>query len=102
MTVAPTPVLIDTDVLIDYLRAKQEAVNYVDNLSVPLFLSVITVAELYAGIRDGSERTTLDTFISAFSIVPLDREIGVQGWLYRRDYGKSHGPDWRMRSLPQP
>jgi hypothetical protein len=91
MTAPPTPLLIDTDVLIDYLRAKQEAVDYIDNLSVPLFLSVITVAELYAGVRDGTERTTLDTFMSAFSIVPLDREIGVRGGLYRRDYGKSHG-----------
>ncbi len=91
MTAPPAPLLIDTDVLIDYLRGKQEAVDYVDNLTVPLFLSVITVAELYAGVRDGAERTKLDTFISAFSIVLLDREIGVAGGLYRRDYGKSHG-----------
>lgn len=63
MTVAPTPVLID------YLCARQEAVDYVDKLIVPRFLSVITVAERSAGVRDGTERTTLDTFISAFSIV---------------------------------
>jgi hypothetical protein len=91
MTTPPTPLLIDTDVLIDYLRGKQEAVDYVDNLTAPLFLSVITVAELYAGVRDGAERTKLDAFINAFSTVPLDREIGVTGGLYRRDYGKSHG-----------
>ncbi|MBP1468209.1 type II toxin-antitoxin system VapC family toxin [Candidatus Chloroploca sp. M-50] len=91
MTTPLTPVLIDTDVLIDYLRDKQEAVAYVDNLTVPLFLSVINVAELYAGVRDGAERTKLDAFINAFTIVPLDREIGVTGGLYRRDYGKSHG-----------
>ncbi|WP_129678354.1 type II toxin-antitoxin system VapC family toxin [Candidatus Chloroploca sp. Khr17] len=91
MTTPLAPVLIDTDVLIDYLRDKQEAVAYVDNLTVPLFLSVINVAELYAGVRDGAERTKLDAFINAFTIVPLDREIGVTGGLYRRDYGKSHG-----------
>jgi len=91
MTTPPTLLLIDTDVLIDYLRGKQEAVDYVDNLTAPLFLSVITVAELYAGVRDGAERTQLDAFINAFSTVPLDREIGVTGGLYRRDYGKSHG-----------
>jgi len=71
MTTPPTPLLIDTDVLIDYLRGKQEAVDYVDNLTAPLFLSVITVAELYAGVRDGAERTKLDAFINAFSTVPL-------------------------------
>jgi len=65
MTTSLLPLLLDTDVLIDYLREKKEAVDYVDNLTEPLFLSVITVAELYAGVRDGAERTKLDTFISA-------------------------------------
>jgi predicted nucleic acid-binding protein len=52
---------------------------------------ILPLPELYAGVRDGAERTKLDTFISAFSIVSLDRAIGVTGGLYRRDYGKSHG-----------
>jgi predicted nucleic acid-binding protein len=91
MTAPSTPVLFDTDVLIDYLRGRTEAVDYIDNLSAPLFVSVITVAELYAGVRDGAERTQLDSFVSAFGIVPLDRDIAITGGLYRRDYGKSHG-----------
>jgi predicted nucleic acid-binding protein len=82
--------LIDTDVLIDYLRDKAEAVAYLENLNEMLLISVITVAELYAGVRDGAERTKLDEFITAFEIVPLDREISVKGGLFRRDYMKSH------------
>jgi predicted nucleic acid-binding protein len=82
--------LIDTDVLIDYLRDKAEAVSYLEGLNEPLLLSVITIAELYAGVRDGAERTTLDEFIHAFEIVPVDREISIKGGLYRRDYMKSH------------
>lgn len=82
--------LIDTDVLIDYLRDKAEAVSYLENLREPLLISVITVAELYAGVRDGVERTKLDEFIRAFEIVPIDQEISVKGGLYRRDYMKSH------------
>ncbi len=82
--------LIDTDVLIDYLRDKAEAVSYLESLSEPLLISVITVAELYAGVRDGAERTKLDEFIRAFEIIPADREISVKGGLYRRDYMKSH------------
>ncbi len=91
MTAPSAPLLVDTDVLIDYLRGRTEAIDYIDNLSVPLFVSVITVAELYAGVRDGIERTQLDTFVSAFGIIPLDRDIAIVGGLYRRDYGKSHG-----------
>lgn len=71
--------LIDTDVLIDYLRDKAEAVSYLESLSESLLISVITVAELYAGVRDGAERTKLDEFMRAFEIVPVDREISVRG-----------------------
>ena len=91
MTALHAPVLFDTDVLIDYLRGRPEAVDYIDSLTTPFFLSVITVAELYAGVRDGAERTQLDAFASAFGVIPLDRDIAITGGLYRRDYGKSHG-----------
>jgi predicted nucleic acid-binding protein len=91
MTTPSTPLLIDTDVLIDYLRGRTEAVDYIDNLSASLFVSVITVAELYAGVRDGAERRKLDAFVSAFGIIPVDPDIAITGGLYRRDYGKSHG-----------
>lgn len=83
--------LIDTDVLIDYLRGNYQAINYLEKLTELLFISSITVAELYAGVREGAERKALDIFICAFEIVPIDQEIAILGGLYRRDYGKSHG-----------
>lgn len=43
--------LVDTDVLIDYLRGRAEAVTYLESLEASLLISVITVAELYAGVR---------------------------------------------------
>lgn len=91
MTTPALPLLVDTDILIDYLRGRPEAVAYLDTVQAPLVLSVLTIAELYAGVRDGDERTQLDSFISAFGSIPLDRDIAVTGGLYRRDYGKSHG-----------
>ncbi|MBM4081390.1 MAG: type II toxin-antitoxin system VapC family toxin [Planctomycetes bacterium] len=83
-------VLLDADVLIDYLRDVPEAVAYLESLEGVLLVSVITVAELYAGVRDGQERAKLDAFINAFDIVMLDREMAIKGGLYRRDYAKSH------------
>jgi predicted nucleic acid-binding protein len=53
-------------------------------------ISAVTIAELYAGVRDGAERNALDSFIQAFEIVAFDEEIAVKGGLYRRDYSKSH------------
>ncbi len=47
--------LLDTDVLIDYLRNRIEAVNYLENLiEIPL-VSSVTVAELYSGVRENKE-----------------------------------------------
>lgn len=91
MTTPAERLLLDTDVLIDYLRGRSEATDYIDNLSNPLFVSMVTVGELYAGVRDGAERTRLDTFLLAFASIPIDHAIGVMGGLLRRDYGKSHG-----------
>jgi predicted nucleic acid-binding protein len=84
------PILIDTDVLIDYLRDRPEAVAYLEGLTEHLLISAVTVAELYAGVRDGAERAALDSFIQAFEIVVVDDQIAVKGGLYRRDYSKSH------------
>ncbi len=87
----PELLLIDTDVIVDYLRGQADAVSYMEGLNDPLLISAVTVAELYFGVREGDERTALDKFISAFGLVPVDEAIAVKGGLYRRDYRKSHG-----------
>jgi predicted nucleic acid-binding protein len=53
--------------------------------------SVVVVAELYAGVRDGPERKQLDHFLTGVRIVSVDQEIAIEGGLYRRAFGKSHG-----------
>lgn len=83
-------VLIDTDVLIDYLRDQPEAASYLESLTDDLLISAMTVAELYAGVRDGAERTALDSFVQAFEVIPVSEKIAIQGGLLRRDYRKSH------------
>lgn len=83
-------VLIDTDVLIDFLRGRAEAIGYIQGVDLPAYISAITVAELFAGVREGNERTALERFLGAFDIVSADDEIARRGGLFRRDFGKSH------------
>ena len=47
------PLLIDTNVLIDYLRDQADAVSYLESLAEQIFISAVTIAELYAGVREG-------------------------------------------------
>lgn len=91
-TPAPAGLLVvDTDVLIDYLRDRSEAVVYLEGIEQPLAVSAITVAELSVGVREGEERRRLDAFVAAFDVLGLDRQAAVQAGLWRRQYGPSHG-----------
>lgn len=83
--------LLDTDVLIDFLRGRPEARDYIAGLPRDVAISVVTVAELHVGVCEGAERQALDTMLATFRILPLDAETARQGGLLRRDYGKSHG-----------
>ena len=85
--------LLDTDVLIDYLRGVPEAVSYLEAQDGPLYTSAITAAELYAGVREGKERAELDTFLSAFDVLPVNAALAERGGLYCRDYRPSHGTE---------
>jgi predicted nucleic acid-binding protein len=92
--------LLDTDIVVDYLRGVPEAIAYLEARSETLVLSAITVAELYAGVREGKERTALHALLGAFMVVPVDQGIAERGGLLRREYGKSHGWASRTRSSP--
>lgn len=83
--------LFDTDVLVEYLRGREEAIAYVEGLAADLCLSVVSVAELFAGVRGEGERGSLDRFLQAFEVLPVNERIGRLGGLYRRDFGPSHG-----------
>ncbi len=83
--------LPDTDVLIDFFRGHDQAVDLINTNSSRIILSAIVVAELYAGIRGSKELSVLQEFISLFEIIPVSLEIAEMGGLYKRDFGKSHG-----------
>lgn len=85
------PLLLDTDVLVDFLRNFPKAVTFVNANSSRIILSSIIVAELYAGVKGDAELTVLKNFISLFRVIPVTAEIAKTGGLYKRDYGESHG-----------
>ncbi|MFO7630222.1 MAG: type II toxin-antitoxin system VapC family toxin [Prochlorococcaceae cyanobacterium] len=84
-------IVVDTDVLIDYLRDQPAAVAFLEGSDQLLAASVVSIAELYVGVRDGEERLRLDAFVAAFEALPLERDAAVRAGLWRRQYGPSHG-----------
>jgi predicted nucleic acid-binding protein len=85
------PLLLDTDVWIDYLRGCREAVGYLNVQADRILLSAVVAAELYAGVRDEEELARLDEFLSQFPTIPVTAEIARFAGLLKRDYHRSHG-----------
>lgn len=84
-------VLVDTDVMVDFLRGHPKAVALVQAQSDRIILSSIVVAELYAGVRGDAELRTLDNLMCLFRIVPVSLELARVAGLHKRNYAKSHG-----------
>lgn len=85
------PILLDTDVVIDFFRGNMKAVAFINTYNARIILSSIVVSELYSGVKGDSEQTAIDEFVSLFRVVPVSADIGKDGGLYKRDYAKSHG-----------
>lgn len=85
------PIIVDTDVLVDFFRGFEKGVAFVNANSSRIILSSIVAAELYAGVKGDEEQNALEEFFSLFRVIPVTAEIANAGGLYKSDYGKSHG-----------
>ena len=85
------PVLIDTCVIIDYIRAIKEAKDYIESLEEQPYISVITITELLTGARNKKERTQIQTIIDNSNVLEIDEEIATLAGNWLNKYFKSHG-----------
>jgi predicted nucleic acid-binding protein len=85
------PCLLDTDVLIDFLRGQLQAQALFAKLPPDCAVSAVSVAELHVGVREGPERKALALLLDTFTLIDLSPAIAAQGGLLRREWGKSHG-----------
>ena len=82
-------ILLDTDILINFLRGKETSRKYL--LSVvedsTICCSVITVAEIYAGMKEGEKEKTTE-LIDSLNIIDVTRKIAEKAGAYKRDEKK--------------
>ena len=83
--------LLDTCIVIDYLRQKHQAVSYIHALSAAPQLSSITVMELYAGTRGQREQRRIEGMINHVLVLNITHDIGVKAGEYLKKYRASHG-----------
>ena len=65
--------------------------GYLEGLASDLYVSVTSIAELFAGVGGDEEERSLRQFLLAFDAVPVSEKVARTGGLYRRDYGPSYG-----------
>ena len=85
--------LFDTNILIDHLKGKQEAITVLKqciNSNITLTCSVISRIELLNGIRP-KEKSQLEYFLSGFEKVDVNEKVATIAGLYMNKYRKSHG-----------
>lgn len=87
----PGRLLVDTDVLVEYLRGRPEAADWLESQEAELAVSAISAAELFAGCRGAREAQRLEEFLLALDVLPATEEIARLAGQYRRRYGPSHG-----------
>jgi predicted nucleic acid-binding protein len=83
--------IIDTDVLIWYLRGNKNAQKVI-NANIPFKISVINYMELLQGLRDKEEYRTLQKCLKNWSteIIQINENISSRAMFYVEDYCLSH------------
>jgi predicted nucleic acid-binding protein len=83
--------IIDTDVLIWYLRGNENAQKVI-SANVPFKISVINYMELLQGLRDKKEYRILQKYIKNWSIeiIQINESISSRAMVYVEDYCLSH------------
>ena len=78
-------VLVDTDILIDFLRGKEKAREFIVSLAgdADIICSAITVAEIHAGMKE-QERIKTQELLDSLTIIDVTREIAEKAGAYRR------------------
>jgi predicted nucleic acid-binding protein len=83
--------IIDTDVLIWYLRGNEKAKNVVED-NVPFSISVVTYMEIIQGMKNKEEFKLFQKQMLKWNtnIIQIDQEISSRAMFYVQEYSLSH------------
>jgi len=91
--VAVPKYLLDTDVIIEWLRHNERIVDWLDRSHAAgdfLACTPVSLAELYAGLRP-REEFFVGEILRVLHCVDINARIGHKAGRYRHTYGPSHG-----------
>ena len=86
-------ILVDTNILIDYLRGRPDAIAWLEALEERTAISAISVLELYAGARGQRDERDIIALREQLTCLPAGEEITERAGAILRHYSMSHGID---------
>ena len=83
--------IIDTDVLVWYLRGNEAAKQAVEE-NIPFSISVVTYMELVQGMINKAEMKRFQKQLQTWNvnIIQIDKEISARAMFYVQEYALSH------------
>lgn len=83
--------IIDTDVLVWYLRGNEAAKQAVEE-NIPFSISVVTYMELVQGMINKAEMKKFQKQLQTWNIniIQIDKEISARAMFYVQEYALSH------------
>ena len=84
-----TRFLVDTDIIINYLKGRGNARDFLMRIideSVLGFFSVITEAELLSGSRNADDECAIYSILDCMEAIEVERNIAVTAGKFRQKY----------------
>jgi predicted nucleic acid-binding protein len=83
-------IVIDTDIVIDFLRGERRALAHFKSTADRICFSAITVAEIFSGIKGKKEESEVERLFAIFPVIAATNEIARQAGRFVRQYRPSH------------
>jgi predicted nucleic acid-binding protein len=82
--------LIDSDIVIDFLRGERKALALLKAERDASCFSAVTVAEIHAGVRGAREEEEVDRLFSLIPVLTVTHDIARQAGKFVKQYRASH------------
>jgi len=86
-------ILVDTNIVIEFLRRSPTAVTWFDALNERPAISAVSLLELYAGVQSQRDERDVVAMRQQLACLPIGEEIGERAGAIMRHFHKSHGID---------
>jgi predicted nucleic acid-binding protein len=85
--------LVDTNIIIDHLKRRRDAMAFIEGLQGKPAVSVVSVMELYTGALSRAEEARIEGLLAGCKLLSVSLAIARTAGQHAKHYRRSHGLD---------